>query len=382
MGAALTAMPLFGLLGAVSWVDRVVGPLVSLLLLGFMVIVHEAGHFIVARWAGVRVLRFSIGFGPRLLTWKRGETEYALSGIPLGGYVKMAGEQQTAAEAKTGDFVSKPIRVRAAIIFAGPFVNYLVAFLSLWTVFIIGYPEVLPIVGRVAEDMPAYAVGIQPDDYIRAVNGKPVQFWDDMVKLIHDAPDRALTLRIERRGAVHDVTVTPVVRDIIDLTGNKKRVGMIGVASKGTFQVYRVGPLTALGKAVQKLNEWTAQTLIALWSMVTGKVPFRDSMTGPIGLMVITSEAVALGIAPVLFLVSLFSLSLSIFNVFPIPVLDGGHLLFLALEKLRGRPVSLSFQERAAQVSFFILITLILVICVNDLERFGMLKKLRTLFGG
>jgi regulator of sigma E protease len=230
--------------------------------------------------------------------------------------------------------------------------------------------------------MPAYHAGIQPDDHIRAVNGQPVKFWEDMVKKIHDAPRQPMRLQIERQGAVREVTVTPVVRKIVDLFGKEQEVGMIGVASKGTFETYRVGPVEALGKAMEKLNEWTVQTVTALWSMVTGKVPFRDSMTGPIGLVVITSEAVALGIAPVLFLISLFSLSLAIFNVFPIPVLDGGHLLFLAIETLRGRPVSMRVQERAAQVSFFLLITLILVICVNDMERFGIFKKLRDLFGG
>lgn len=381
MVGSLILLPVLGLLAEGSWFNHLLGPLVSMLILGFMVIVHEAGHFIVARWCGVKVLRFSMGFGPKLLTWKRGDTEYALSAIPLGGYVKMAGEQETAATAKPGDYVGRPMWQRALIVFAGPFVNYLVAFLSLWLVYNVGYPEVLPIVGRVAEDMPAYAAGIQPDDYIRRVNGEPVQFWEEMVKKIHDKPDQPLRLEVERAGAVHEVTVTPVVREIVDLFGDKQRVGMIGVASKGAFQVYRVGPLEAVPKAMHKLNEWTYQTLMALWSMVTGKVPFKDSMTGPIGLVVITSEAVALGIAPVLFLISLFSLSLAIFNVFPIPVLDGGHLLFMALEKLLGRPVSPAVQERAAQVSFFLLITLILVICANDLERFGMIKKLRELVG-
>ena len=349
--------------------------LTSLLLLGFLVIVHEFGHFIVARWVGVRVLRFSVGFGPRLLTWTKGHTEYAVSAIPLGGYVKMAGEQHLDGKPQPHDYLAKPAGTRAAIIFAGPFVNYLVAFLSLWLVFIIGYPELLPEVGKVLEDMPAKAAGLEVGDRIQAVDGNPIRTWDELTKIVYGSAGKRLTLRLVRDGRAQTVGVTPEPKPTTDPFGQQKTVGLIGVSPSGAFEAYRVGPAAALGRAFKQQNEWTAQTLLSLGAMATGKLPFRDSVTGPIGLVYLTSEAVRMGVAPMLFLVSLLSLSLSIFNLFPIPILDGGHLFFLAMEKLRGKPVSVAIQERAAQVSFALLMTLILFICVNDIQRFGILKK-------
>ncbi len=355
--------------------------LISVLFLGFLVIVHEFGHFLVARWAGVRVLRFSVGFGPRLLTWKWRQTEYAVSAIPLGGYVKMAGEQRAEGTGKPWEYYTKPVGTRAAIIFAGPFVNYLVAFLSLWLVFVIGYPELLPDVGKVLDDMPAKAAGLQVGDRIRSIDGRAVRTWDDLTRIIYESAGRPLVLRIERGGEASDVPVTPQAKEITDPFGRRRTIGLIGVAPSGAFEPFRVGPADAFGRALRQQGEATVQTLTALWSMATGRLALRDSVTGPIGLIYLTSEAMRMGWAPLLFLISLLSLSLAIFNLLPIPILDGGHLLFLGLEKLLGRPVSLTVQERSAQVSFVLLIALILVICVNDLNRFGLLKKAAELIG-
>ena len=349
--------------------------LVSLLMLGFLVVVHEAGHFLVARWSGVRVLRFSIGFGPRLMSWKRGHTEYALSAIPLGGYVKMAGEQRGEQSHEPWEYLSKSIGTRAKIVLAGPFVNYLVALVSLWVVFVIGYPELLPVVGKVMDGMPAQAVGLRSGDRIQAIDGRAIQTWDEMTKLIYASPDRPLTFRIHRGADVQTLTITPRQKAITDLLGRPKTVGLIGVGPSGEFQTFRVGPLAAIGRTIKQQNELVGQTILALWLMVTGKLSMRESVTGPIGIVLMTSEAVRMGFSPVLFLAGILSLSLAIFNVFPIPILDGGHLLFLALEKLRGRPISVTVQERSAQVSLVLLIALVLVICINDVNRFGLLEK-------
>ena len=351
--------------------------LISLLVLGILVIVHEAGHFVVARWAGVRILRFSVGFGPRLFTWKRGHTEYAVSAVPLGGYVKMSGEQHAAHhDAKPWDYLAKPAGTRATIIFAGPLVNYLVAFLSLWTVYVIGYPELLPTVGKVLENMPAQTAGLAPGDRIRAINDSPIATWEDLTAAVYAAPGRALALRVERAGSQRTVKITPTPKSITDPFGRQKTVGLIGVAPSGEFEPYRLGPMPAFWRAFHQQIQWTEETLAAIGSLLTGKLALRDSVTGPIGLVYLTSDAVKLGVVPVLFLASLFSLSLGIFNLFPIPILDGGHLLFLAIETLRGRAVSVRVQERAAQVSFVLLMTLVLVISFNDLHRFGLLNKL------
>ena len=351
------------------------GPLIAILLLGLLVFVHEAGHFLVARWSGVRILRFSLGFGPQVFGWKRGETEYCVSWIPLGGYVKMAGEQRSEQRQQPWDYLAKPISTRALIVFAGPLVNYFTAVLSLWVVFMVGYPELLSVVGQVAKEMPARAAGLQEGDHIQAIDGRPIRTWEEMTEFIHAAPGRALTFRIDRKGTTQDMAVTPKLKSITDPFGRQKRVGLIGISPSGAFEARRVGPLEAFGRTIEQQNEWLAQTMFALWSLVTGKLSMRESMTGPIGILYLTSEAASMGLAPLLSLMSLFSLSLALFNLFPIPILDGGHLFFLAVEKLRGTPVSINVQERAAQVSFVLLMTLVLVVCVNDVNRFGLVEK-------
>ena len=357
-----------------------VAALASLFILGLLVVVHEFGHFVAARWAGVRVLRFSVGFGPRLFTWTRGETEYAVSAIPLGGYVKMAGENRTEQTAQPGEYFGKPVRTRAAIVFAGPLVNYLVALLGLWVMFVTGFPELLPVVGKVIDHMPAQAAGLQVEDRVLAINDEMIRTWEQMTKRIYSSPNQPLTLSLQRGEAITTVTVTPKSKAITDPFGRTKMVGLIGISPSGEFQASRVGPIAAIGRTFHQQNEWIGQTFLSLWSMATGKISMRDSVTGPIGIIFLTSEAVRLGWAPLLSLVSLFSLSLAIFNVFPIPILDGGHLLFLTIEKLRGRPVSTTIQERSAQVSFVLLITLIILICVNDVSRFGLIDKFKSLF--
>jgi regulator of sigma E protease len=350
-------------------------PLISVLVLGLLVIVHEFGHFFVARRSGVRVLRFSVGFGPRLFTWVRGHTEYAVSAIPLGGYVKMAGEQREEHSHEPWEYLSKPVGTRAKIVLAGPFVNYLVGLLSLWCVFMIGYPELLPIVGKIVDGMPAQAAGLRAGDRIQAVNAEDIRTWEEMTKLIYRSPNQPLALRIQRGGATETLAVTPTAKPMTDPFGRAKTVGMIGISPSGEFQSYRLGPAAAMLRTIHRHSEWMVQTLLALWSLATGKISVRESVTGPIGIVYLTAEAVRMGLAPLLSLISLFSLSLALFNLFPIPVLDGGHLLFLALERLRGSPVDIRIQERSAQVSLVVLTALILMICVNDVSRFGLLDK-------
>jgi len=353
-----------------------VSALIAILLLGILIFVHEAGHFVVARLSGVRILRFSLGFGPKVFGWKPGDTEYCVSWVPLGGYVKMAGEHRAEQSQQPWEYLSKPIGTRAMIVFAGPLVNYLTAILSLWVVFMVGYPELLPIVGQVAKGMPAQTAGLQEGDHIHAIDERPIRTWEEMTQAIHAAPGRALTLRIDRAGTAQEVSITPRLKSIIDPFGRQKTVGLIGISPSGAFESRRAGPVEAVGRTIKQQNEWLAQTLFALWSLVTGRLSMRESMTGPIGILYLTSEAASMGIAPLLSLMSLFSLSLALFNLFPIPILDGGHLFFLAVEKLRGTPVSVNVQERAAQVSFVLLMTLVLVICVNDVNRFGLVDKL------
>ncbi|MBI3312014.1 MAG: RIP metalloprotease RseP, partial [Candidatus Omnitrophica bacterium] len=231
--------------------------------------------------------------------------------------------------------------------------------------------------GRVMDDMPAHVAGIQIGDRVLAINGQPIKTWDELTAIVHEAPQRPLGFQIDRGGTTLAVTLTPKPSQTKDPFGRTRTVGLVGVAPSGAFGTYRVGPLEAVGRTVKKELEWTEQIGLSLWSLFMGRVSMQDSLTGPIGIVYMTTEAARMGVAPLIYLVSLFSLSLAIFNLFPIPVLDGGHLLFLALEKLRGRPVSLRIQEKATQVSLAALLLIAVLVCVNDIQRLGLVDKLR-----
>ena len=230
--------------------------------------------------------------------------------------------------------------------------------------------------GKSGRATPAFAAGLHKGDRIVSINGHPVQAWEEMAKTILASPGRPLDMDIQRDGTTHTVSVVPTPIRVPDLFNRSKTVGRIGAWSSGEARVRRVGPVVAFQEAIRRQGAFTAQTLMGLLLVITGRVSMRDSMTGPIGIVYMTSEAMRSGLPALLMTMSLLSLSLAIFNVFPIPILDGGHLFFLAMEKLRGRPVSLHIQERSAQVSFVLLVTLVLVICINDVNRFGLVEKL------
>ena len=379
--------------------ERLITLLVVVGCFGVLILVHEFGHFLVARWSGVRVLRFSIGFGPRVFGWRWRGTEYWVSWVPLGGYVKMAGEDAVGQTAKPDEYAGQSVGARARIILAGPLVNYLVAVVAMWAVFTIGYPELLPIIGKVQAEMPAAAAGFSVGDRVVAIGGERIGTWDELTAAIRRSAGEPLSVAVEREGQTIELRVTPRSDQITDLLGDARRVGLIGVTPSGALRLSPAGPLAAAGLSVRKTAEWTLLTLRGLGSLVSRKIPMRESVTGPIGigsmiweavhdlvervlkegLAGLPSEAMRTDWVHLLMLLALISLSLSIFNVFPIPILDGGHLFFLLIEKLRGAPLSRIIQERATQVSFVVLMTFVVVVCANDLERFGLLQKLLDL---
>jgi len=295
--------------------------------------------------------------------------------VPLGGYVKLAGEHRTEQANAPWEFLSKPPGVRAGIIVAGPLVNYVASIVTLWVVLVIGYPELLPTVGTLVEHMPAKEAGLHVGDRILAVNGASIRTWDELTRIVHRSPNQPLTVQLARSGTQLTATLTPQAKAITDPFGRRRVVGLVGVSPSGEFETYRVSPLEAIGQTASKQLEWTAQIGLSLWSLFTGRISMQESLTGPIGIIYMTSEAVRMGLGSLLYLVSIFSLSLAIFNLFPIPILDGGHLVFLALEKLRGAPISVQAQEKAAQISLALLVFLVVVVCINDVNRFGLLEK-------
>ena len=337
-----------------------------------LILFHELGHFAVAKSLGIGVERFSIGFGPKITGFRRGETEYMLSAIPLGGYVKLIGDDPRGTD---GDhpraFLNKPIGHRIAVVAAGPLANFALAIAIFAGVHWVGVPtpqiSELPEVGEVVADSPAQQAGLQKGDRILTVNGQPVSKWEDLVQTIHHHSNTPLQLGVQRGTETFEVTVTPkpgkVIKDLEEV-----EVGLIGVAPHMDITVLRYSPPVALWKGVEKTWEISALTVVSLVKMVQGKISPKH-LAGPVGIFQMAGQQAKVGLLPLVSLMAVLSISLGILNFFPIPVLDGGHILFFAVEGLWGQPISPRKQEIATQVGLFLLVALMLTAFYNDLLR-------------
>ena len=342
--------------------------------LGVLVFVHELGHFAIAKRIGVRVQRFSIGFGPILLSRKTGETEYALSAVPMGGYVKMLGEEA----ADDPDAVAEPERAfstqppgrRAAIVFAGPAMNFVFAFVLYALLFaLVGVelPSNKPIVGGVSLGLPAAKAGLQVNDRIVAIDGKPTATWEELSKTVVDSKGELLRLTVERDGARLAVEITPALQEGRTMFGEPAgRVYRIGIEASHEWS--RVGPLQAVGVAAEQT--WTATVMVAkgLVLMVQGRVPLRE-LGGPIAIARAAGDQARAGMRHFLSMLAFLSINLGVLNLLPIPALDGGHLAFFAVEALLRRPLRPRHREIAQQVGLLVLITLMVFVFYNDIHR-------------
>lgn len=352
-----------------------------IIVLSVLVIVHEFGHFIVAKRTGVRVEKFSIGFGPEIFGITRGGTRYLISAIPLGGYVKLAGETEAdEIKGKKWEYLSRSVGERARIIFAGPLLNYILAFFIFSFVFIIGYPALTSTIGKILPDYPAGAAGIKAGDKILEINGLIVNYWEDVTRIVHTNKEPQIKLLVERNGELINITVLPKSQEVKTIFGSKKRVGLIGIMPIDEIVYVRYGIIKSFYMGCKKLFILTYITYRALWAILTGAVPFKDSITGPVGIFYITGQAAKLGFVYLLQLLGVLSAALAIFNLLPVPVLDGGHLLFLAIEKVRRRPLSYKVQENVTQAGLIFLICLMVFVFYNDFMRYGIFEKLINIF--
>jgi regulator of sigma E protease len=342
--------------------------------LGLLVFVHELGHFAVAKRVGVRVLRFSIGFGPVVLARRRGETEYAISAVPMGGYVKMLGEgDENESEAVTDparSFATQPLPRRAAIVAAGPMMNFLFAFVvyaALFAVVGVEMPSDAPRVGGVTTGLPAEAAGLRPGDRIVAVDGRPIETWRALSRAVVDSGGARLRLTVERDGEELPIEITPVLRDARTLFGEPAgQVHRIGVEASHEWR--RVGPVQATVVAAQQT--WTATVMIVkgIGLMVQGRVPMRE-LGGPIAIAKAANEQARAGARNFLSMLAFLSINLAVLNLLPIPALDGGHLAFFAIEGLMRRPLQQRHREIAQQVGLLLLVTLMVFVFYNDIHR-------------
>jgi regulator of sigma E protease len=340
--------------------------------LGVLIFAHELGHFLMARRFGVGVEKFSLGFGPRIFGRRVGITDYRLSAIPLGGYVKMVGEEPDAEltpEEIPLSFTHKPVWQRFLIVAAGPLANLLLAVVIFFFIFwISGLYELVPVVGEVQEGSPALAAGVQPGDRIEAVDGRSVARWEEMAEAIAASGGRPITLRLQRGGEVRSLVVQPERKTARNLFGEEVERQVIGVSASGEVAAREVGLLGALKESVVQTYKISELTVLSIVKLIQGRVSAK-TLGGPIMIAEMAGQQAREGAANLIFFIALISINLAVLNILPIPVLDGGHLLFFLLEALRGRPLSLRVRERAQQAGILILVALMIYVFYNDISR-------------
>lgn len=343
-----------------------------IVVLGVLIFVHEVGHFIFAKLFGVGVEKFSLGFGPKLVGWKKGETEYLISAFPLGGYVKMVGEGDDAElseEDKSRSFAEKPPLKRIAIVVAGPLFNLLFAMLVYVIVFMVGVPVPTAQIGEVLKDKPADRAGLRVNDVITAINGKHVKKWDDFAAIIVDGKGDPVDLLVRRGTAILSFHVVPERQTVKNLFGESVTSPLIGIKpSKETF-VERLGPFDAVIGAGVQTWFYIKLTFLSLVKIFERVVSFK-TLGGPIMIAVLSGQQAAAGAVSFFAFMALLSINLGVLNLLPIPVLDGGHLFFFLYELVFRKPVKMKTREVAQQVGLVLLVTLMFFATYNDIERY------------
>lgn len=362
----------------------VVGYMVPFLfVLTIVVFFHELGHFLVARWAGVKVVTFSVGFGPELFGFNdRHGTRWKLSAVPLGGYVKFFGddsEASTPASAalakmteaeKQGSFHHKKVGPRAAIVAAGPIANFILAIVIFACLFaVIGKPSTSARVDAVQPGSPAAAAGFQSGDVVVAIDGQAIESFSDMQRIVSIKAGERLTFTVKRGDTTIDLPATPELREVKDNFGNTHRLGILGISranNAGDVQTQRVDPATAVWLGVKETWFVLDRTVAYIGGIFVGREA-ADQLGGPIRIAQISGQVATIGVAALLHLTAVLSISIGLLNLFPVPLLDGGHLLFYAIEAIRGRPLSERAQELGFRVGLALVLMLMVFATYNDI---------------
>lgn len=334
-----------------------------------LIFAHEFGHFITALRSGIKVEVFSLGMGPKVVSIVKNGIEYRVSAIPIGGYVKMAGDDPSEKrEGQPWEFLSASIGNRFRISIAGSLVNYVFGLILFVAVFLVGYP-VTTTVESVLDNYPAKEAGVRAGDKIIAVGGVPVRNLMMAMDIIKSKTEGAIKLTLQRQDSTMNVEFRPVVEEGLDIFGNKARISKIGVMFSNKPVYKKFGIWESVSLALNETFWMTKFTYRTIWSMLAGRVKAKE-VAGPTGIIMITAAAAKAGLSPLLYITALISVSLAIFNLLPFPPLDGGIVLFLAIEKLRGKPLSLKTQERIMRAGWTVIIIFLLFVTYNDFFRF------------
>lgn len=341
--------------------------------LGGLIFFHELGHFVFARGLGMGVSVFSLGFGPRLMGFKHGKTDYRICAFPLGGYVQLVGQgpddelpQDFTLEES---FSQRPPWQRMLVVLAGPMFNFLLAWFIFWGLSLSqGVQELLPIIGQVTEDSAAYEAGIRSGDQVVTVNGRTIRIWDDLVKGIETNPGTPMALEVQRGQNLLSIAVTPRLQEKRNFFGEIKIVPMLGIAPQGEWVTRDLNIFSAALHGAQQIWEVSGLMLTGIVKLIERVIPWTD-MGGVILITEMIHKEAQTGVVNLLALAALISINLGILNLLPIPVLDGGHLLFFFLEMVVGKPLSPQIQQVALKIGITLLFMLMIVATANDILR-------------
>jgi regulator of sigma E protease len=350
--------------------------LAFIIVLGLLIFFHEFGHFLVAKACGIRVLKFSLGFGPRLVGKTIGDTEYLISAFPLGGYVKMLGENPDEQELSLTDraaaFSHKTVWQRFLVVFAGPAFNFLFTIALFWMIFLVsGVPESMDstAIGQVKPDSPAAQAGLQAGDRIVTINGNSVAGWQDVLNGVKGSDGKPLTITIRRGEASQQMTVMPEIDSVKSIYGEEvEKRYMIGIVKDDEIHLKRVGPIQAFADACQQSWKYVELTVTGFIKIVQHVIPASE-LGGPILIAQIAGQQMERGWMNLLYFMGLLSVNLAVLNLLPVPVLDGGHLFFLTLEGIRKTPLAERVQVVAQQVGLALLGMLMIFVFYNDILR-------------
>jgi regulator of sigma E protease len=351
----------------------------AIVLFGLLIFFHELGHFILAKLVGVKVLKFSLGFGPKIFGKTIGETEYLLSAIPLGGYVKPLGEEpgeEISEEDKPRAFNNQPVWKRAAIVLAGPVFNLVLAYIIFVVFLSANLPVAIPnldsittTIDNVMEDSPAMKAGLTKDDTIVSIDDEAVREWNVMAEVFSKNPGNELSLKVKRNDELIDMKIVPEPTTVKNEQGEEVTIGRIGISKKFNATIIESDSiLSAPFKGVQAVYEWCVLTLDVIVRLFTGSVSAKQ-LGGPILIVDAAAKAAAVGAFTYFNFIAIISINLAILNLLPVPVLDGGHVLFFAIEAIRGKPVSDKIMLVANKVGMTLLLMLIFFVLYNDTVR-------------